>query len=179
MAWGIPKTGPLVVPYVTGLISLFTLAGCGARTGLDDEPVGAPCADGGALPCLTGVARCDLRECEITVTMSGITEDRPACWTDTPIAGSTGAFSVPCDGGAVNVMLDEIEFSGELSPDCHLRMVAHTTFPWSDGCQWESTQVISGSLQPRRLDYEYRELPVAGEVDCLEPCSAVSSLVVE
>jgi len=57
-------------------------------------------------------------------------------------------------------------FDGQLLDVC-----AGTTFPWSDGCQWQSAQHFRGYPLSSALTFTYSEEPIDGG-NCQPPCSA-------
>jgi len=121
---------------------------------------------------------CEDRTCEATLTVVDI--DYPSsCWVDVPPAGASDTVSFPCLGSEVRIVFEHIEFTGEVT-GCWIEMHARTTFPWSDGCDWETAQSIVGDFLPGSLlDYEYREAPMPGQTGCDPSCEAAGVIRVQ
>jgi hypothetical protein len=121
---------------------------------------------------------CEDRTCQATLTVVEI--NYPSyCWVDVPPVGSSDTVSFPCLGSDVRIVFEDIEFTGAVT-GCWIEMHARTTFPWSDGCDWETAQSIVGDLvSGSLLDYEYREAPIPGETGCASPCAATGAIRVQ
>jgi hypothetical protein len=121
---------------------------------------------------------CEDRICEVTLTVLEI--DYPSyCWVDVPPEGSSDVVRYACVGSSVRFVFGDIAFTGAVT-GCWIDVHARTTFPWSDGCAWETGQSIVGDLVPGgSLDYEYRESPLPGETGCATPCAATGTIRVE
>jgi len=121
---------------------------------------------------------CEDRTCEATLTVVEI--DYPSsCWVDVPPVGASDTVSFPCLGSDVRILFEDIVFTGTVTA-CWIEMHARTTFPWSDGCEWETAQSIVGELLPGSLlHYEYRESPITGETGCAPSCAATGAIRVQ
>ncbi|MFH1434524.1 MAG: hypothetical protein ABIJ56_02290 [Pseudomonadota bacterium] len=114
---------------------------------------------------------CEDRVCVVTLTVLRL--DYPGhCWVDVPPVGSSDVVTYACTGSDVRFVFGDIVFTG-LVTGCWIDVHARTTFPWSDGCDWETSQSIVGELLPGRLlDYTYREAPIPGQTGCVYSCDA-------
>lgn len=63
-----------------------------------------------------------------------------------------------------------VEFRGVVSSG-RLNASVKTNFNFTDGCQWETTQLISGEVDGA-LSYQYIEGPLPGQRGCARACRA-------
>lgn len=140
---------------------VLVVGSCGAKTGLEPCPIGAP-----------GTT------CEATLLVEEIVPNRATCWIDAPPVGATMVLEFPCANGLTRGMLGEIEFSGTASM-CYIELIAQPEFIWDDDCSWETEQRISGDPRRGYLEYEYIEWPGQDEGLCAEPCWATGRVSLE
>ncbi|MBK6693032.1 MAG: hypothetical protein IPG50_12650 [Myxococcales bacterium] len=101
----------------------------------------------------------------------------PACFVDTPFRrGALGRLDYSCPGdGSALVTFGARQYRGSTRAG-EVDVCFSTSYPWSDGCTWESTQRITGALAAGRLQFRYQER-TAGRV-CGSPCSARAEIEV-
>ena len=191
------------------LAAITLLACCGARTGLElaagssdaDAPVepdaadahieadasdaaseeAAPDAGFDAPPplCSTVDAGSGPLGCSASLVAEAITASSPGCYVDVQVTtGEMGTVAYACDGGAALVTFGTNELPGVVV-DGQLQVCFGTTFPFSDGCLWQSAQNIVGSLSSGMLAYSYVEEPAPGQMNCASPCTAKGTIVVK
>jgi hypothetical protein len=99
------------------------------------------------------------------------------CWIDEQVSNRSAMIVYPCDGGAGTAVFG-VAFTGSVVGG-QVDLAATTTFPWSDGCTWQSDQRIAGELQSGALTYTYQEHPISGS-NC-EPatCTATTPVLVQ
>jgi hypothetical protein len=157
------------------LDDLMTCEGCSAGpdkletcNGVDDNCNGIIDAD------------CDMGSCTPTLIVTGSTPSSPNCIDQPVTMGSTGTIDFPCTGGEVSATLGEIAFSGSAKNGyVVLDGVAQVIGP--DGCLWQNSHHIEGTLTPGPLSYSYDELLLdpMGQEGCWSPCTETGTVEIE
>jgi hypothetical protein len=149
----------------------MTCDGCSAGAdalevcnGVDDDCDGAVDSD------------CEVGNCTPDLVVVDLVKSMPSCFVDSVQVGSQGGIEYPCEGGPVSATFGPITFTGTVV-DGAAALDATTTFDWSDGCTWSSSQTITGTLASGSLEYTYSEMPIQG-TGCFEPCSAKGTIAV-
>jgi hypothetical protein len=144
---------------------------------------GTPNDAGIPISCAQSSGPTMLMPCSVVVRVLSLVPSMPSCFIDTPFAiGSVGTLRWDCGsdfGGAEVVFAGRGKFVGVFSKAQGVNVCFGTTFPWSDGCQWTSSQNIVGNPQGGgRLQMTYGEGPIPGQSGCVVPCSASGELEV-
>lgn len=151
---------------------IITCAGCSTGSdnpescnGVDDDCNGIVDSD------------CTVGDCEPKLLVASLDKSSPNCFVDSVQTGSTGRIQYGCAGGGlVSAMFGPILFTGAVTLG-QASLTASTQFPWGDGCTWESSQTIVGTISSGHLAYSYSEMPIAG-TNCLPPCTASGEIKV-
>lgn len=109
-------------------------------------------------------------ECRVEVRLTSI-EKASSCWVDLPEEGARGALQTRCGDGPATLRFDKHEYQGTITRG-RFQVARETRFPFEDGCEWESSQSVSGSADGD-LVITYSEHPVT-EGECAAPCSATA-----
>jgi hypothetical protein len=184
-------------------IVAISAAACGARTGLfaDEEPISdagrdVPVVSAGdaardatldanpdarpdtgpsrlCVPFDAGPAA-DAGTCSREVRVIAVTKSSPTCFVDLAFdVGDTGTLRFACGGGQAELSFSRGTFRGGFD-GASVDVCAGTTFPWSDGCTWDSAQRAFGELAAGTLSFTYVEAPTGS--GCLQPCTATGTL---
>jgi hypothetical protein len=113
--------------------------------------------------------------CVATISV-GTVQTRPGCQIDTRVSSRTTTVNFPCNGGNATASFGDAVFTGTITPDGTAQLSLRTTFPYRDGCTWETKQEIAGSLASGTLSYSYNERPLANQNGCAPGCSAQASV---
>lgn len=79
---------------------------------------------------------------------------------------------------------DGTSFTGSTNADGSTFSATRTTrFPYSDGCTWQATETLSGSIDQAgscglKANYTYREAPIAGS-GCALPCTIDAQVAID
>jgi hypothetical protein len=106
------------------------------------------------------------------------TETRRGCAIDERVTRAPGVLRYPCAGGPASADFGASRFTGSVQAgvvDLRLR----TAFRFTDQCNWESVQAISGNLGNGELTFVYSESPMPGQARCAAACLAHGSVTVQ
>lgn len=106
------------------------------------------------------------------------TETRRGCAIDERVTRAPGVLRYPCAGGPASADFGASRFTGSVQAgvvDLRLR----TAFRFTDQCDWESVQAISGNLGNGELTFVYSESPMPGQARCAAACLAHGSVTVQ
>ena len=106
------------------------------------------------------------------------TEARRGCAIDERVTRAPGVLRYPCAGGPASADFGASRFTGTVQAglvDLRLR----TAFHFTDQCDWESAQAISGNLGNGELTFVYSESPMPGQTRCAAACLAHGSVTVQ
>jgi hypothetical protein len=120
-----------------------------------------------------------LAACQAPSDLTGCTEmarlrvgrmqlSSPTCFVDAKVHEGDQGRLMKCASGAVAVF-SRVSFAGpwgQTGIDTCLR----TQFPFSDGCTWETMQIMRGG--PSAIEYTYSERAIAGEQCAPSSCRA-------
>jgi len=109
-------------------------------------------------------------ECRVEVRLTSI-EKASSCWVDLPEEGARGVLQTRCGDGPATLRFDKHDYEGTITRG-RFQVARETRFPFEDGCEWESSQSVSGSADGD-LVITYSEHPVT-EGECAAPCSATA-----
>ena len=153
---------------VMALVAVTVLAGMTWLGVIFDEEDHAP-------PRVTVVE--PVRE-ELTRPLLGgeLHKSSPSCVLMESVSGAQGtlALSTSRGTGTATAIFGEDVFTGTVQQD-HVEMTLRKTFAWSDGCQWETRQVITGGVGGV-LHFTYEEHPLPGQHGCFPPCSGSAEI---
>jgi hypothetical protein len=107
------------------------------------------------------------------------TEGASGCFIDERVTQAPGVLRYPCAGGPATATFGANVFAGTVGPDGAVNLALRTTFHFSDGCDWQSAQSITGALASRHLTFSYQESPVAGQRGCARPCRATGDAALQ
>lgn len=110
------------------------------------------------------------RMCTATLVVPQ-TSGAESCFIDERVTRAPGTLRYPCDGGAAVADFGGSRFTGTVR-DGVVALSLTTRFHYSDGCDWQSAQEITGTLAARQLAYRYAEAPVPGQRGCASSCRA-------
>jgi hypothetical protein len=97
-----------------------------------------------------------------------------SCWVDEPFTkGESGELTV--DGSAAVLVFGQARFQGSVKGS-RIETTYQTRFHFEDGCDWQSTQRITGNPSQGALQYHYSEEPLPGQTGCASSCTAETSL---
>lgn len=131
-------------------------------------PIDVPGLDAGD-PCEIGAA--PLREPLCTRPLFG-NPPTPSCagsFVDVAAQGE-GMLVFECDGSRAEARFGPRVYRGSRVGDA-VALCIRTEFDYVDGCRWQSSQRIEGSLSAPSLALTYREIAIGG-VGCFPPCTA-------
>jgi hypothetical protein len=112
--------------------------------------------------------------CRVEVRLASI-DKTSACWVDLPKEGTLGVLETRCADGPATLVFDKYRYEGSVTRGrFEVQHVTH--FPFEDGCEWESSQSVTGSADGE-LVITYSEHPVE-DGECAEPCSATARVEV-
>jgi hypothetical protein len=125
-------------------------------------------------------ADCDSGDCAPKLLVTGSVPSSPSC-VDFPVEpGSFGGIQYPCGGGPVTAQLGSVMFTGSVSGGTvsltGTEIIGRDRSP--DGCVWQMTHHITGSVGSGSLDYAYEEIFVEGEA-CWFPCTETGTVEIQ
>ena len=115
--------------------------------------------------------RAEPRACESDIQIRS-TSGAEGCFIDVELQ-QVGRLRAPCDGaeGPAEAVFGSRTFRGRVAHG-RLSLRLTTSFPFSDGCTWESNQTISGRMDAAQFDFHYSEHARRGERGCAPACTA-------
>jgi len=125
-------------------------------------------------------ADCTVGDCQPTLLVTGSTPSNPGC-IDFPIdKDSTGVIEYPCGGGPVSAVLAGVPFTGSVQ-NGEVSLEGSDVVTGPDGCLWQITHQISGSLSQGTLTYFYQEAIIdpSGPFMCWTACTEVGDVKIE
>jgi hypothetical protein len=100
----------------------------------------------------------------------------PTCTLDEKISSTSGTLRYPCEGdGEAEAVFDDQRFDGSVKNDV-LTLTIITEPDWRDGCDWESHQVIQGSIKHGKLSWRLAEHIVRDTGSCYGACTATATI---
>jgi hypothetical protein len=98
------------------------------------------------------------------------------CTLDEKISAGEGTLRYPCEGdGEAEALFDDQHFDGSVKGDV-LTLTLITEPDWHDGCDWESHQMIQGSVRHGKLSWRLAEHIVRDTGSCYGACIATASI---
>jgi hypothetical protein len=136
--------------------------------GIDDDCDGVVDAD------------CESGDCAPKLLVTGSVPSSPGC-VDFPVeAGSFGGIQYPCGGGPVTAQLGSVQFTGTVQGGVvslsGTEIIGRDRSP--DGCVWQTTHHINGTVGSGELGYEYSEVFIEG-VSCWFPCTETGTVEIQ
>lgn len=117
--------------------------------------------------------------CWHTLEVLEITRSSSTCFVDTVVKeGAFGELAVDCSGGAAEATFGDHVFRGSFDGD-QVDICTGTSFDWSDGCRWDSSQRVQGSIGSGEVRFDYTEAPAPGQTRCLTPCTATARVLID
>jgi hypothetical protein len=116
------------------------------------------------------------RSCSAALSVKQ-TSTAAGCWIDERVTGAPGKLDFPCEGGAATATFGKSRFGGRVQGGA-VSVGLKTRFNWSDGCVWESTQEITGTLSDGTLTFSYSEAPLPDQTGCASSCAAQGAVEV-
>ena len=116
------------------------------------------------------------KRCPVSLEVTSVATGG-GCWIDAPPKGATASAAFLCGGGPIAFTLGKHGFSGTVEGGM-LNATATSTFEFSDGCSWVTTQRVSGSLASGKLAYGYSERVAKGR-GCASACTASGIVAVK
>lgn len=123
---------------------------------------------------------CETGDCQPTLYVTGSTPSSPGC-VDFPVEESTsGMIEYPCGGGPVTATLGSVAFSGSVQDGYVSLLGTQIIGPEAspDGCVWEMTHTITGTVSSGALSYAYTETFIQG-FNCWYPCTESGTIQVK
>ena len=112
--------------------------------------------------------------CERDLSVGALSISEQTCWVNQHVEDQATKLQFPCAGGAAVAKFGSHEFTGTVYGD-QISISDFEPFEFK-GCDWESTEIISGDFGTGALTYRYSERPL---VSCPEPpCTANGKLKV-
>lgn len=119
----------------------------------------------------------DAGTCSRGVRVTSVVKSSATCFVDLAFeVGEIGELRYGCGGGSASMVFSRGTFVGGYD-GTNLDVCAGTTFPWSDGCTWDSAQRAFGNMSTGALTFTYTEAPRPG-AGCLNPCTATGTVEV-
>jgi hypothetical protein len=115
-------------------------------------------------------------DCVATLTVGTVMSTPASCWIDEKVSQRSAVLRFPCGGGSASADF-AVTFTGSVVAG-QVDIAATTTFPWGDGCTWESQQRIVGPLWAGELTYTYSEHPISGSGCEPAVCTAKTAVAV-
>lgn len=106
------------------------------------------------------------------------TQGAAGCFIDERVTGAPGVLRYPCGGGPATAAFRNGTFAGRVDASGVVSLALQTHFHFSDGCDWQSAQSITGTITGA-LSFQYGESPVAGQQRCAPSCHAEGSVEVQ
>lgn len=156
-----------------------------AACGPDDSTSGAPDAapDAAATPDAppppdAPPAQCYDEPLDVDVALQVQIEQSCAIWNS--LASLAGHARVSRAGTSLTIDFDGgVVFTGTVAGNVVNLVYAHQ-HPFTDGCQWQATETLTGQLDPQScnfaLSYDYMESVVVNNGGCATPCSAQANV---
>jgi hypothetical protein len=117
--------------------------------------------------------------CSATLWVTEMRRSSASCYVDEVVTRTPGTLRYPCAGGDAEAIFGgSSRFAGSVrdgnpqGAHAFVDVKISTDFPFSDGCQWRSVQLIQGHLGTGQLAFTYRENPVEGQSGCASACTA-------
>lgn len=105
------------------------------------------------------------------------TATRGGCVIDERVTRAPGRLEFPCQGGPATATFGDSQFVGTVMGTT-VNLALRTRFHFTDGCDWESVQGITGDLARGALAYSYAEAPLPGQSRCASACRAAATVEV-
>ena len=162
-------------PVVLSLASVLAVSFSGAEPRHPRTPPPPPSGGFEAPPPVTGPGVVQPDAVCSAMLFVRQTQGARGCTIDERVTHAPGALHYPCAGGAATALFGTTTFTGTVVGGVvDLRL--STRFHFTDGCDWESAQTISGNLGNNELVYVYREAPLPGQARCANACVANGSV---
>jgi hypothetical protein len=122
-------------------------------------------------------ADCEVGDCKPTLIVTGSTPSSPNCIDEPVTMGSEGTIEFPCKGGPVTAQLGDIVFTGSATNGV-VSLDGVATLIGPDGCLWQDSHHIEGSLSDGQLSYSYDEQMIdpMGQPSCWSPCTETGTV---
>lgn len=116
--------------------------------------------------------------CRATLIAGPVTPTLPTCFVDEVVShNNPGSLVYRCRGGEASATFGAHTFTGSyMGGTLDVRLT--TTFHFSDGCDWVSTQRIFGDPHAPTLQYDYQEAIAPGQRGCANACGATATVSV-
>lgn len=116
--------------------------------------------------------------CRATLTAGVVTPSISTCFVDEVVSrNNPGALVYRCRGGEASATFGTHTFTGSYMGGV-LDVRVTTMFHFTDGCDWVSTQRITGDPHAPTLRYDYQEAIAPGQRGCATACAATATVSV-
>ncbi|CAN5183732.1 hypothetical protein BH11MYX1_BH11MYX1_51350 [soil metagenome] len=102
-----------------------------------------------------------------------------AIWNN--VSRMTGDVTLTRDATSFKMAFaNGLKFAGSVSSSNHVTLVNIEPHSYSDGCGWQSTETLTGTLDPSTcvlsLSYDYAEMVVQSDGFCDSPCFGTANV---
>ncbi len=116
--------------------------------------------------------------CRATLTAGVVAPSMSTCFVDEVVSrNNPGTLTYRCRGGEASAAFGPNTFAGSYMGGV-LDVRLTTTFRYTDGCDWVSTQRITGDPRAPTLQYDYQEAIAPGQRGCATACGATATVSV-
>lgn len=158
-------------------IIAFVVAACSPSPRAGGDP--QPDASSHVTPDTGRPAVCFEPEIAGTATIGNAAVQACAIWNnvsrmsgDVTLTRDTSSFTMAFSNG--------LTFAGSVSSSNHVTLVNVEPHTFDDGCGWQSTETLTGTLDPATcvlsLSYAYAEMIVQDNGACATPCSGTANV---
>lgn len=122
-------------------------------------------------------ADCEVGSCSPQLLVTGSVPSSPRCIDFPIVKGSVGTLMFQCEGSSVTADLGGVTMVGTVQSSVVNLVGAVVQVYEGDGCTWEFTHTVSGSLINGDLTYGYSERVLSG-TRCANPCTEAGTVKV-
>jgi hypothetical protein len=119
--------------------------------------------------------------CHKTLRMTSLSTSSAACFVDTAHVGDTAELAWDCSHhwGRAELHFASMTARGAWN-EPHISVCFGTHFTWTDGCAWQSAQLVEGTpTTGSTMAFTYTEQADPGQQGCVTPCTATGTFLVE
>jgi hypothetical protein len=118
-------------------------------------------------------------QCIRAIKLQSFQASSPTCSLNEEVRNRPANLTFPCAGGAALASFGSQVFQGRVTGD--VALLTNVSQFQFEGCPWESTQSVTGSLNNKTLTYHYSERLKSTEARCknASPCTATGVVTVQ